>query len=458
MPHENGPPKHVVVVGGGFAGLGCARSLADHDEVRVTLIDRNNYHQFQPLFYQVATSVLPTEDVAFPLREVFRKDHDVDIKIGEVTAVDPRTRTVTTATGETYQGDFLVLAAGSQPNFFKTPGAEHAFPLYSLEDAESLRTRIISAFEEADRDDSLIEDGALNFVIVGGGATGTEIAGAIADMIHSSVAAAYPDLALSASRVYIYDHGDVLLAPFSEGGHEYAAKILQKNGVRLRLGHSIKEVGAGHVVDSDGTTIRTRCVIWAGGIKAAPLAANSGLPQGRGGRIDVLPDLTLEEFPGVYVIGDFANIPSPDGAFFPQLGSVALQNGHYTAKAILKDIEGKPRGSFHYTDKGMMAMIDRGHAIAQGGWHHHELHGPIAFAAWLGVHVTLMTGVHSRVNAFTQWATEYFSSNRPLAVLDRSNAAQIDWTQDPAAGQAKSGDDNGASAEPVSAGASRGAT
>ena len=270
MSHKNGPPKRVVVVGGGFGGLGCARSLADHEDVHVTLIDRNNYHQFQPLLYQVATSVLPTEDVAFPLREVFKKEHDVEIKLGEVTAVDPRTKTVSTATGETYQGDFLVLAAGSQPNFFKTPGAEHAFPLYSVEDAERLRTRIISAFEEADRDDSLIEDGVLNFVIVGGGATGTEIAGAIADMIHGSVAASYPDLALSASRVFIYDHGDFLLAPFSEGGHEYAAKILQKNGVRLRLGHSIKEVGAGHVVDSEGTTIRTRCVIWAGGIKAAP--------------------------------------------------------------------------------------------------------------------------------------------------------------------------------------------
>ena len=317
MSHKDRPQKHVVIVGGGFAGLGCARKLADHDHVRLTLIDRNNYHQFQPLLYQVATSALSVQDVAFPLHQLFRKDHAVDVKMAEVASIDPASRSVTTSTGETYQGDYLVLAAGSQPNFFNTPGAEHAFPLYSVNDAERLRARIVSAFEDADRDPSLIDEGALNFVVVGGGATGTEIAGAIADMIHGPVAASYPDLAASAAHVYIFDHGHVLLAPFSDKGHEYAATVLQNQGVRLRLGTSIKEVGPGHVVGSDGNTILTRCVIWAGGITAAPLAAVSGLPQGRGGRITVQPDLTVEGTNGVYVLGDFANIPSPDGKTFP---------------------------------------------------------------------------------------------------------------------------------------------
>src|SRR3954464_5933811 len=175
---------HVVVVGGGFAGVGCARRLADEDGVRVTLIDRNNYHQFQPLLYQVASSQLAPGDVAFSLRALFRNCPNVDVKLAEVASIDPATRTVTATDGKSWTGDALVVAAGSQPNFFRTPGAaEHAFPLYSLDDAMRLRLRIIAAFEDADRDPSLIDQGALNFVVVGGGPTGVEMAGALADMI-----------------------------------------------------------------------------------------------------------------------------------------------------------------------------------------------------------------------------------------------------------------------------------
>src|SRR6186997_1378299 len=171
------PQMRVVVVGGGFAGVACARKLAATEGVHVTLIDRNDYHQFQPLLYQVATSMLAARDIAYPLRRIAAEFDDFEAKRADVVALDPVARTVTTATGETYGGDYLVLAAGSQPSFFGTPGAEHAFPLYSLDDAERLGTRIIQAFEEADRDPSLVDEGALNFVIVGGGPTGVEVAG-----------------------------------------------------------------------------------------------------------------------------------------------------------------------------------------------------------------------------------------------------------------------------------------
>jgi NADH dehydrogenase len=181
-------PKHVIVVGGGFAGVGCIRSLAGHDELRVTLLDRNNYHQFQPLLYQVATSQLAPSDIAYSLRKLVRDHPNVDVKLAEVTAVDPAAHTVTTADGDRIEGDALVLAGGSQPNFFRTPGAEeHAFPLYSLDDATRLRSRLIGVFEDADRDPELLSRGALNFVVVGGGPTGVEVAGALADMIHETM-------------------------------------------------------------------------------------------------------------------------------------------------------------------------------------------------------------------------------------------------------------------------------
>jgi NADH dehydrogenase len=425
--------NHVVVVGGGFAGVGCARRLARHDDVHVTLIDRNNYHQFQPLLYQVATSQLAPSDISYSLRKLFDDNLNVDVKLAEAAEVDPVTHTVITSDGERFAGDAVVLAAGSQPNFFRTPGADqHAFPLYSLDDAKRLRSRIIAVFEEADRDPSLIDQGALNFVVIGGGPTGVELAGALADLIHETMAAEYHGLAVEAAQIHIVDLGHALLGPFSDSAHDYVAKILGRKGVRLHLGVAVTEIGAGHVTLADGTTIKTRCVVWGGGIKAPDLAGAAGAAQGRGGRIDVLPDLTVDGAPGFYVIGDVANIPSPDGASHPQLRSVALQSGTWAADNLVADFRGKHRKAFHYHDKGIMAMIGRGAAIAEVGAHRHELHGAIAFSAWLGVHAALMTGVRNRVDAFISWGSDYFTSQRGPQVLDRSDAARIDWGEDSA--------------------------
>jgi NADH dehydrogenase len=424
---------HVVVVGGSFAGVGCVRRLAKHEDVHVTLIDRNNYHQFQPLLYQVATSQLAPSDIAFSLRKLFADHQNVDVKLAEAASVDPATHTVITTDGDSFAGDAVVLAAGSQPNFFRTPGADrHAFPLYCLDDAHRLRSRIIGVFEDADRDPALIDQGALNFVIVGGGPTGVEMAGALADLIHQTMAAEYHDLAVTAAEIHVVDLGHTLLGAFSDQAHDYVAKVLGRKGVRLHLGTAVTEIGPGHVTLADGTTIATRCVVWGGGIKAPALAGAAGVPQGRGGRIDVQPDLSVEGAPGVYAIGDLANIPSPDGATHPQLGSVALQSGEWAADNLLADLRGKPRKSFHYHDKGIMAMIGRGAAIAEVGAHRHELHGPIAFSAWLGVHAALMTGVRNRIDAFIAWGWDYFSKQRGPQILDRSDAARIDWEEDTA--------------------------
>src|SRR5215212_3579338 len=295
MSRENGAERrHVVVVGGGFAGVGCVKRLARDGDVRITLIDRHNYHQFQPLLYQVATSQLASSDIAFSLRKLFRNHENVDVKLGEVAEIDSSARSVTLAGGERFNGDALVVAAGSRPNFFRTPGAEeHALPLYSLDDATRLRSRILEVFEAADRDASLIDQGALTFVVVGGGPTGVELAGALADLIAETMTVEYHHLAVTAAQIHLVDLGHTLLGPFSDRAHDYAAKVLGRKGVRLHLGVAVTEVGAGHVSLADGSALRTRCVVWGGGIKAPPVAATSGLPQGRGGRIDVLPDLTI---------------------------------------------------------------------------------------------------------------------------------------------------------------------
>jgi len=196
------------------------------------------------------------------------------------------------------------------------------------------------------------------------------------------------------------------------------------------MGTGVTEVGPGHVTLSDGAVIKTRCVIWGGGLQAAPLAASAGLPTSRGGRIDVQPDLTIDGFPGVYVVGDIANIPSPDGKTFPQLGSVAMQSGAWAGRNILSEMAGKPTRPFHYLDKGTMAMIGRNAAIAEVPLGHRELHGPIAFAAWLGVHSVLMSGMRNRVDAFVEWAWDYFGKSRGPQMLDRTDTARIDWGDD----------------------------
>jgi NADH dehydrogenase len=429
---ENGT-THVVIVGGGFAGVAVAKGLADKQGVRVTLVDKNGYHQFQPLLYQVATAALTPQDIAFDLKELLGNHANVEVRKAEVESADPEARTVTLADDGVIEGDVVVLAAGSQPNFFHTPGAEEfAFPLYSLDDAKRVRSRVLQLFEDVSQKPELVEEGALNFVVVGAGATGVESAGALAELVHDVMPHVYEDLAIKRARVILVDLGHAVLAPFSDDAHTYAAKQLQRRGVEIKLGVSAKEIAADHLTLSDGTTIKTHLTVWGGGLMAAPIGAGSGLTQGRGGRIDVQPDLTVEGFPGVYALGDFANIPSGGDQELPQLGSVAQQSGDWAARNILAGIAGKPRPSFHYHDKGIMAMIGRKAAVAEVGEHRHEMHGRIAFAAWLGVHAQLLANAGAEVKAFLAWADEFYvrPHHRSAALLDPSkiDTPRIDWS------------------------------
>ena len=420
----------VIVIGGGMAGVACAAELAGHD-VDVTLIDRNNYTQFQPLLYQVTSSQLPAEDIARPLRTTFRKHRAVSTITAEVDEIDLATRTVVVSDGQQSSeigADYLVIAAGSQANFFGTPGAaEHSFPLYSVLDARRLRQHLRDRLRRLGDPSGAAEP--YTVVICGGGPTGVETAGALAEMFG---ALTEQGKLRAPASVRLIDHGTALLAPFTGKSHEYALRKLTDRGVEVTFGVAISAVAADAVTLSDGSTVETDTLVWAGGISGAPLVGLTSLPPGHGGRIDVAADLTVPGQAGVFAIGDVANVPGPDGHPLPQLGSVAQQSGRWAATNIIALVDGKQPKPFHYHDKGIMAMIARNAAVAEVGEHRHHLEGPVAFAAWLGLHVVLLSGMHSEVDAFLSWADDYFHHQRAADLELDDTVGRIAWSDDEA--------------------------
>jgi NADH dehydrogenase len=417
--------KSVVIVGGGFAGLNCAQKLAAHKDLKITILDRNNYQQFQPLLYQVATGTLSPDNAAFNLRAVLAGYENVDVVMTEVRSVDLTTRTAYSAGGGEYQGDFLVLAAGAEPNFFDIPGVqEHALPLYSLLDAERLRSRLLGALEAADKDAGKRTD-PLRFVVIGGGATGVEIAGAIGDVFQRTSSLAFKHVDLKRASVTLIDMGKTVLGPFGKHSQEYATEMLKERGVELLLGVSVKEVAKNIVTLSDATQIPAELVIWAGGLKASAISSSLGIKAGRGGRVDVQPDLSVAGFSGVYALGDFANFKAANGEVLPQLASVAQQAGRHCAKNIAAAAAGNSGKPFEYLDKGIMAMVGRNAAVAEVGSSRHTVTGTLAFAAWLGVHALLLTTVRAKVETFIEWAWQYFGHVHVDPILDRPD---VDWS------------------------------
>jgi NADH dehydrogenase len=411
----------VVILGGGFGGVGAAVHLRGID-ADVTLVDRNDYHTFQPLLYQVATDLLEASAVGHPLRDLFHEHPHVTVHAGDVTGVDLDGRRITFAARDPIAYDYLVVALGAQVTYFGVEGAaEHAFPLYTLADAVRLRAHILDAWEEADRHPAIVDAGALNVAIVGGGPTGVESAGALAELYRQDFAKDYPAVPPDKARIVLLEASDDLLGMFRADIRAYARRALTDRGVEVRTGEVVASVDADGVTLRSGEVIPTRTLVWGAGLTANPLVKTLGVDLQRGDRVPTEPDLSLAGHPEVFAVGDCAWIPVPrSDRALPQLGSVALQAGEHAAGNIARLVEGKPTEPFRYHDKGTMATIGRGAAVAQthGG---RTLKGRTAWLAWGAVHLALLSTGEDRAKAAVDWAWSGFNHERPGRISVRTD-------------------------------------
>ncbi len=409
--------RRVVIVGAGFAGMAAAKGL-DGAPVEVTLVDRNNFSTFQPLLYQVATSGLNAADVAHPVRGVFQDQANLAFRQATATGVDWDRRRLLLEDGA-LDFDHLVVAAGACTNFFGVEGAEaHALPLYGLRDAVRLRNHVLGRFEATDASPALIDDGALTFVVVGGGPTGVEVAGALVELFDRVLRKDFHTLAVSRARVLLLEMRDELLPPFSPPSRRHARAILEARGVEVRTATTVERVGATRVRLAGGEELRAHTLVWAAGVRANPVAAALGLPTGRGGRIVVDDHLRVRDRPGVFAVGDVAAAPDRHGEPLPQLAPVAMQAGRHVATQIRADHDAGATRPFRYVDKGTMATIGRRAAVAELPLGI-RLSGTPAWFAWLGLHLVFLVGARNRFSVLVNWAWNYLTWDRgPRLILD----------------------------------------
>jgi len=417
-------PWNVVIVGGGFGGLRAAQNLRS-DLVAVTLVDRRNYHLFQPLLYQVATGSLSPGEIASPLRGVLSGQKNTRVLLGTVVDVDPESKHVTLKDGAVLEYDSLIVATGSQTSYFgHNEWKEWAPGLKSIEEATTIRHKILYAFEVAERiSDPAQRRAWLTFVIVGAGPTGVELAGAIAEIARQTLRNDFRSIHPEEAEIILLDGAPRVLMNFPEDLAEKAARSLARLGVRVKCGEMVQHVNKdGLTIASDGQadTIAAKTVIWAGGITASPLgkilAARMKAETDKGGRIKVLPNLTVENYPDIYVIGALASAADEHGKTLPGLAQVAMQGGAYAAKAILRSIKGQPElPPFRYFDKGSLAVIGRASAVANTFGMH--LSGFVAWLVWVFIHLMYLVTFQNRLQVFIQWAIQDITFSRGARLI-----------------------------------------
>jgi NADH:ubiquinone reductase (H+-translocating) len=402
----------VVILGGGFAGIGAAQKLKGAD-ADVVLVDRHDYHTFQPLLYQLATGLLETTAVGHSLRDLVERQDNTTVHKATVSSVDLDAREVTFEDLPPESYDYLVFALGAEVNFFGTEGAaEHAFPMYTLPNAMHLKDHLLERWEAADHDPTVVEDGALNIVIVGGGPTGVETAGAVAELYRADFAKDYPELPQDQARVVLVEAGPELFSMFKPKLREYAAKALADRTVEVRTGEMVSTVSPTRVTLKSGEELKAHTLVWGAGLQGNQLVQSLGLELQRGNRIGVGSDLALPDHPEVYALGDVAAIvDEKTQQVLPQLGSVALQSGEHAGESIAHRIAGKKTKPFKYRDKGTMATIGRRAAVVQmlGG---RAMTGTKAQAAWGAVHLELLPTNEDRAKAIIDWAGSAFTHQR----------------------------------------------
>lgn len=406
---------HVVILGGGFGGLAAARALK-RAPVRVTMVDRSNHHLFQPLLYQVATAALTAPHIAAPLRKVLRKQKNAHVILGEATSIDVDAKRVI-LDHEDLSYDYLVLATGMVHNYFGHDEWEaHAPGLKTLREALDIRSRVLRAYEAAEREhDPERRKGLLTFVIIGGGPTGVEMAGALAEIAHQTMARDFdtfdPDKDV---RVLLVEGGDRVLGGFSPASSRHVEETLEGFGVEVLRGAYVTHVDDHKVIVGD-TVIATETVIWAAGLKASPLTASLGAPLDRAGRVMVEPDLTIPGHPEVYVLGDLIHLEQ-DGAALPGVAQTALQGGAFAGRQIWNELRAYPkRERFIYNDKGSMATIGRAQAVAEVG--SSQFSGFSAWLIWLVIHIVFLIDFRNRVAVLMEWAYAYVTWGRSARVI-----------------------------------------
>ena len=410
-----GDKHRVVIVGGGFGGLYAAKALRRRSDVEITLIDRRNHHVFQPLLYQVATAALNPSEIATPIRKILRGQKNARVVLGEVVGIDAPEKKVL-LDGGAIPYDSLILAAGATHSYFgNNEWAVVAPGLKSIEDAVEIRRRVLLAYEAAEltASDPALRAAWLTFVVVGAGPTGVEMAGALKEIATHALRRDFRDINPAEARVILLEGADRVLPPYVPELSEEARLSLRALGVEVRTGARVT-----HIDDSGvqigPERIAAKTVIWAAGVAASPLARSLGVPLDRAGRVLVQPDLTIKEYPEIFVVGDLA-AASEDGKPIPGVAGAAVQGGQHAAKSIIRRLEGQPVQPFHYVDKGSLATIGRAAAVADFG--RIKMHGFVAWLAWLFIHVFLLIGFKNRVMVILQWAWSYFTYERGARLI-----------------------------------------
>jgi NADH dehydrogenase len=406
---------HVVVLGGGFGGLYAAKALKDAP-VRVTVVDRRNHHLFQPMLYQVATAGLNPSDIASPIRSILRRSRNTDVLLAEAARVDVDHRTVTMTDGDTLKYDYLIVATGAHHSYFGHDEWEPLAPgLKNLEDALEIRRRVLLAFERAEREtDPVRRHGFLTFVIVGGGPTGVEMAGAVAEIRRYALKRDFRHIDPGEATVMLLEGGPRLLPAYPPSLSDAAKLELRKLGVEVRTETMVTDIRPGSVVAA-GWVIPTQTVVWAAGNTASPLLKTLGAPLDRVGRAIVEPDCTIPHHPEVFVLGDAAAFNHDPGGMLPGLCPVAIQMGEYAARTIEGDLAGRSRRAFHYWDRGQLAVVGRGQAVADI-WKLHFA-GFLAWLIWIFVHIFFLIGFRNRVLVLLEWAWSYLTYSRGARLI-----------------------------------------
>ena len=412
-PNRNGERPHVVIVGAGFGGLSAAVGLA-RSPVDVTVVDRRNYHLFQPLLYQVATAGLSPADIAAPVRHVLRDQRNAEVVLGEVTGVDPAARRVELG-AESLDYDYLIIGTGARHAYVTPEWERHAPGLKDIEDATAMRARILLAFERAETSaDAAERQRLMTFVVVGGGPTGVELAGAIAELAKRALARDFRRIDPSSARVVLLEGAPRLLTSFPEALSAYAARALARLGVEVRCDTFVERVDAAGVKVAD-EDIGARTVIWAAGVQASPAAAWLGAAADRAGRVEVDDQMRVANFPGVFVIGDTAVIAGRADPL-PGVAPVAKQQGAHVARLIHAAVTGKSApAAFRYRDYGNMATIGRSHAAADFGWL--QVKGYIGWLLWCLVHIFFLIGFRNKIMVMAEWAWAYVTFQKGMRLI-----------------------------------------